>query len=177
MAVGCAFVAYLGGLSGVAQTGAPSQPSQQQPVAQAGDQQTAPEGRGRGRGAGLGGPGVSDAANAEADFSARPPVLPLPPAEQAKQFVLPPGYRIAPVLSDPAIEEPGAIAFDGNGRMFVLELRGYMQDKDARGQLDPVGRISRHEDADNDGVYEKHTVFVDRLVFPRFVRPSAATAC
>ena len=36
---------------------------------------------------------------------------------------------------------------------------------------DPVGRISRHEDLDGDGVYEKHTVFVDGLVFPRFVMP------
>ena len=168
-AVGCAVAAYVGGVSNV-QTQAP------QPVAQASTPQPAPQdGRGRGgRGLGLGGPNATDAANAEADFTARPPVLPLPPAEQAKQFVLPPGYKIAPVLTDPDVEEPGAIAFDGNGRMFVLELRGYMQDKDARGQLDPVGRISRHEDADNDGVYEKHTVFVDKLVFPRFVMPFGA---
>ena len=60
--------------------------------------------------------------------------------------------------------------------MFVLELRGYMQDADATGELDPVGRISRHEDADNDGVYEKHTVFVDKLVFPRFVMPFGANS-
>ena len=40
----------------------------------------------------------------------------------------------------------------------------------------PVGRISRHEDADNDGVYEKHTVFVDKLVFPRFVMPFGANS-
>ena len=75
------------------------------------------------------------------------------------------------MLTDPDIKEPGAIAFDGNGRMFVLELRGYMQDADATGELEPVGRISRHEDLDNDGVYERHTVFVDKLVFPRFVMP------
>ena len=170
-AAGCALVAYLGAVSGVAQTGAPSQPSQQ-PAAPTGDQPTAPQ-DGRGRGVG-GGPGVNDPANAEADYSSRPPVLPLSPTDQTKQFVLQPGYKITPVLSDPDIQEPGAIAFDGNGRMFVLELRGYMQDKDARGQLDPVGRISRHEDADNDGVYEKHTVFADKLVFPRFVLPFGA---
>ena len=34
-----------------------------------------------------------------------------------------------------------------------------------------MGRISVHEDRDNDGVYETHTVFVDHLVFPRFVMP------
>ena len=68
------------------------------------------------------------------------------------------------------------IAFDGNGRMFVLEIRGYMQDADATGELAPTGRISVHEDTDNDGVYEKHTVFVDKMVFPRFVMPFGANA-
>ena len=73
--------------------------------------------------------------------------------------------------TDPDIEEPMQIAFDGNGRMFVLEIRGYMQDADATAELAPTGRISVHEDADNDGVYEKHHVFLDKLVFPRFVMP------
>jgi mono/diheme cytochrome c family protein/glucose/arabinose dehydrogenase len=143
----------------------------QAPVGQPGQagQQTQEAGRG-GRG-GRGGPGATDPANADADFTKQPPVLPLPPAEQQKHFLLQPGYRMTPVLADPDIKEPGAIAFDGNGRMFVLELRGYMQDADATGELEPVGRISRHEDADNDGVYERHTVFVDKLVFPRFVMP------
>ena len=57
-----------------------------------------------------------------------------------------------------------------------LELRGYMQDADAAGELDPVGRISVHEDKDNDGIYETHHVFVDNLVFPRFVMPFGANA-
>ena len=80
------------------------------------------------------------------------------------------------MLTDPDIEEPAQIAFDGNGRMFVLELRGYMQDADGGGELDPIGRISLHEDTNNDGVYETHHVFVDKLVFPRFVMPFGANA-
>ena len=40
----------------------------------------------------------------------------------------------------------------------------------------PVGRISVHEDRDNDGVYETHKVFVDHLIFPRFVLPFGANA-
>ena len=94
---------------------------------------------GRGRAAGPGGRG----ATTEPDFSPKPPVLPLTPAEQAKRFWLPPGFKMEPVLADPDIQEPAQIAFDGNGRMFVLELRGYMQDADGGGELDPVGRISR----------------------------------
>ena len=61
--------------------------------------------------------------------------------------------------------------FDGNGRMFVLENPGYMADKEANGELDPVGRISLWSDTNNDGVYDKHTIFVDHMVFPRFVTP------
>jgi mono/diheme cytochrome c family protein/glucose/arabinose dehydrogenase len=80
------------------------------------------------------------------------------------------------VLADPQIEEPAQIAFDGNGRMFVLELRGYMQDADGTGELAPVGRISVHTDADNDGAYETHGVFVDNMIFPRFVMPFGANA-
>ena len=112
----------------------------------------------------------------EADFSKKVTVTVLSPAEQAKRFWLPPGYKLEAVLADPDIEEPAQIAFDGNGRMFVLEIRGYMQDADGNGELDPVGRISVHEDKDNDGSYESHGVFIDRLVFPRFVTPIGANA-
>src|SRR4029434_8732382 len=79
-------------------------------------------------------------------------------------------------VCDADSEEPAQIAFDGNGRMFVLELRGYMQDADATGELDPVGRISVHEDRDNDGKYDTHSVCVEKLVFPRFVMPLGANA-
>jgi glucose/arabinose dehydrogenase/mono/diheme cytochrome c family protein len=112
----------------------------------------------------------------EPDFSKKPPVLPLPPEEELKKFWLPPGFKLELVLADPEIEEPAQIAFDGNGRMFVLELRGYMQTADADGELDPVGRISVHEDKDGDGKYETHKVFVDNMVFPRFVMPFGANA-
>src|SRR4029079_12040654 len=44
------------------------------------------------------------------------------------------------------------------------------------GSPEPVGRISVHEDANNDGRYEKHSIFVDKLVFPRFVLPLGANA-
>ncbi|PHN07285.1 sorbosone dehydrogenase [Flavilitoribacter nigricans DSM 23189 = NBRC 102662] len=105
------------------------------------------------------------------DLEPKAPVLPLYPAEEAKKFLLPPGYKIEPILTEPQIEQPGAIAFDGNGRMYVLELRTYMLTADSDGTLDPVSRISRWEDKDQDGVYETGTAFVDSLIFPRFVLP------
>src|SRR5690606_4134715 len=95
----------------------------------------------------------------------------LSPLEEQQHLFVQPGYQLDPVLTDPIIAEPMAISFDGNGRMFVLEMRSYMQDIDATGELEPVSRISLHEDTDNDGVYDKHTVYADSLVVPRFVTP------
>ena len=102
-----------------------------------------------GRGAGgRGGPNANDPINADVDYSKQPPVLPKTPDEELKQFILQPGYRLELVLSDPDIQEPTAIAFDGNGRMFVLEDRGYMhgrgRDRRARsGQPDLAARRHR----------------------------------
>ncbi|OJU09763.1 MAG: hypothetical protein BGN86_05750 [Caulobacterales bacterium 68-7] len=105
------------------------------------------------------------------DLSPKPPVPHLRPAEEQKLFQLQPGYSMTPVLTDPQIEQPGQIAFDANGRMYVLELRTYMLDADAKDELTPRSRISRWEDKDGDGVYETGTVFIDNLIFPRFATP------
>lgn len=105
------------------------------------------------------------------DLSPKPPVLPLPINEERAKFLLPEGYSMEAVLTEPKIEQPAAISFDGNGRMYVLELRSYMLTADSKGTLEPVSGISRWEDLDNDGVYEKGGLFVDSLVFPRFVLP------
>ncbi len=105
------------------------------------------------------------------DLEPKPPVKPLPVKKQKERFLLPPGYEMEAVLTEPEIQQPGAITFDGNGRMYVLELRSYMLTADSKGTLEPVSGISRWEDRDNDGVYERGGMFVDSLVFPRFVLP------
>ncbi|NIJ54426.1 DUF7133 domain-containing protein [Dyadobacter arcticus] len=105
------------------------------------------------------------------DLAPKAPVQPLEAAEEQKLFLLPPGYKIEPVLTEPAIQQPAAISFDGNGRMYVLELRTYMLTADSKDELQPTSRISRWEDKNNDGVYETGTTFVDSLIFPRFVLP------
>jgi putative heme-binding domain-containing protein len=119
--------------------------------------------------------GQSDRLQAEvakgADFSTRPPVQPHSPQEEAKHFLLPPGYRMELALAEPEIQEPVAIAFDGNGRMYVAEMRTYMQNIDGEGEKEPKSRVSRHEDTDGDGIYDRHVVFIDNLVLPRFVLP------
>ncbi|MCB0689521.1 MAG: hypothetical protein KDC53_23440, partial [Saprospiraceae bacterium] len=105
------------------------------------------------------------------DLTPKPPVLPKTVDEQLASFQLPPGYKMEPVLTEPQIEQPAAIAFDLQGRMYVLELRSYMLTADADGELEPTSIISRWEDKDQDGKYESGGVFVDSLIFPRFVLP------
>ncbi|MCO5240189.1 MAG: c-type cytochrome [Chitinophagaceae bacterium] len=105
----------------------------------------------------------------------RPPVLQNPspvaltPEESMKTMHLPEGYRLELVASEPLIEEPVAIVWDGNGRMYVAEMRTYMQDINATNENDPVSRVIRLEDTDGDGKMDKRTVFIDSLVLPRMI--------
>ncbi len=100
----------------------------------------------------------------------RPPVPPvLSPEEALKTFKLPPGFKIQTVAAEPLVETPVAVTWDAKGRMYVVEMRGYMPDMDATGEDQSVGRIKLLEDTNGDGVYDKATVFVDNLVMPRAV--------
>ncbi len=122
---------------------------------------TAPAGRGT----------LSSTTNEGADFSPKPPVKARTPEEEARSFVLPPGYRLELVVAEPAIINPAVIRFDGNGRMYVAEFITYMRDADGNNQHTPESRITRFESTKGDGVYDKRTVFVDKLVLPRTVVP------
>jgi mono/diheme cytochrome c family protein len=106
-----------------------------------------------------------------ADFSPKDPITAKTAAEQAKTFVLPPGYRMELVLSDPDIDTPAVIEFDGNGRLYVCEFMTYMPDVEGTGQHEPKSRISRWEDTNGDGTFDKKTIFADKLVLPRMVLP------
>ena len=58
-----------------------------------------------------------------------------------KSIELPEGYSLQLVLSEPHIEEPVAMAWDGNGVLYVREMRTYMQTADATGEQEPKSRI------------------------------------
>ena len=58
------------------------------------------------------------------------------------------------------------MAWDGNGVLYVVEMRTYMQTADATDEQTPKSRISRHEDTNGDGTYDKSTVFIDNLLLP-----------
>ena len=106
-----------------------------------------------------------------ADFLKRPPVTRLTPEVQQQLFLLPEGYTAELVLADPDIQDPVGVTFDGNGRMYVLEMRSYMRDLEGSNSREPISRISRWEDINGDGTYDRHTVFADKLVLPRIAFP------
>ncbi|MBE9462404.1 c-type cytochrome [Dyadobacter subterraneus] len=93
----------------------------------------------------------------------------LSPEESMKTMHLPEGYHLQLVASEPMIQEPVAIVWDGNGRMYVAEMRSYMQDINGTGERFPTCRISRLEDTDGDGKMDKSTIFIDKLVLPRMM--------
>ncbi len=127
--------------------------------------------------------GIAVVAMAVTGYGAQPTALPRPrsveriaavsrpltPQEALTTFALPPGFRLELVASEPLVQDPIMMDWDPAGRLWVIELPGYMRDLTGKGELDPVGRIVVLEDADNDGAMDRRTVFADNLVQPRAI--------
>jgi putative membrane-bound dehydrogenase-like protein len=90
--------------------------------------------------------------------------------EQARTvFKVAPGLKVELVACEPQIESPVAMAFDEDGRLFVVEMLDYPNGP-AKGQP-PEGRIKVLEDRDGDGFYETSHVYADRLLYANGVMP------
>ena len=107
----------------------------------------------------------------EAFFEPTPTPAFLSPEESRQTIHVPDGYRLELVASEPMIEEPVTLAWDGNGRMYVAEMRTYVQDIEGTGTDLPLSRVMRLEDTDGDGQMDKSVVFIDSLVLPRMILP------
>ncbi len=107
--------------------------------------------------------------DAVAGLPAPPPSPPLMPAESMATIRLPEGFKIELAASEPMIEDPVALTFDEDGRAYVVEMRSFMLDIDRAGEREPLGRITRLEDTDGDGCFDRATVFLDQLIVPRAV--------
>ena len=111
--------------------------------------------------------GVAAQAPAAQPASASPP---LPPTEAMKTFRLPPGYRLELVASEPMVADPVWMDQDPDGRLWVVEMRGFMPNFEGTGEDRPVGQVVVLEDTDDDGRADRRTVFLDGLVQPRTVK-------
>jgi len=98
-----------------------------------------------------------------------PPSPARSPEEELKAFQLAPGIRVELVASEPMVAHPVAVAFDPDGRLWVVEMRGYMPNLDGIGEDQPVGRVSVLTDTDGDGRMDKSQIFLDGLVMPRAI--------
>lgn len=98
-----------------------------------------------------------------------PPSPVLTPEQALKAFKLEPGFRIEVVAAEPLVHDPVAMSFDERGRMWVVEMRGYMPNIAGTGETEKVGSIAVLEDTDGDGKMDKRTVFLDGLVMPRAI--------
>ncbi len=85
-------------------------------------------------------------------------------------YFIEPGFDLEAIASEPLIKSPIAIDFDDRGRLWVLEMPGYMPNIDGTGEEEPVGRILIMEDSNQDGHYESAKVFLDQLVLARAMR-------
>lgn len=89
------------------------------------------------------------------------------PSEELATFQVEPGFKVQLVAAEPMVQEPVALSFDADGRLWVVEMRGFMPDIDGKGETLPSGRISILEDTDGDGTMDKSTLYLDSLVMPR----------
>lgn len=79
------------------------------------------------------------------------------------------GFEIEAVAAEPQVVAPVDMIFDDQGRIWVVEMIGYMTDFSGSKEDQPNGRISILEDRDGNGVIDHHTVFLDQLVMPRMI--------
>ena len=96
------------------------------------------------------------------------PRVSLDPDEFIATARLPDDLRLELAASEPAVVDPVGVAFDADGRMFVVEMGGYPLRPEGS---PPLGRVKRLVDADLDGYYETWTLFADRLPYPTSVLP------
>ena len=89
------------------------------------------------------------------------------PSEELTTFQLSAGLKIQLVASEPMVQDPVVITFDPDGRLWVVEMRGFMPDIDGNGEKERVGRISVLEDTDGDGTMDESKIYIDSLILPR----------
>ena len=99
----------------------------------------------------------------------------MPPVEPDKvleTFRIKKGFRLELVAHEPMVVDPIQMAFDEDGRLYVVEMRWYQAETRTDLMFDErIGRIRLLEDTNGDGRFDKSTIFADRLRYPSAVMP------
>ncbi|GMW02984.1 MAG: hypothetical protein AMXMBFR84_41200 [Candidatus Hydrogenedentota bacterium] len=93
-------------------------------------------------------------------------IEPVLPENTLDTFQIDDSLRIELIACEPAVVDPVALAFDHQGRLFVVEDNGYPTQTDP-----PLGRVVLLTDADADGQFETRTVFAEGFDFPNGLMP------
>ena len=96
-----------------------------------------------------------------------PPSPPLSAEEALRSFKVAPGYRIELVAEAPLVRHPTVLQFAPDGRLWVVEMTGYMEDFDGTTEAQAKGSVVVLSDTDGDGRMDKRTVFLDDIILPR----------
>lgn len=98
---------------------------------------------------------------------------PYEPQKALSTFQLPEGFKIELVASEPLISDPVEVAFDEDGKMYVVQMDDYPSEKmeDYGAGVEPKSKIMLLEDKDGDGFYETGTVFAEGLPYANGVMP------
>jgi putative membrane-bound dehydrogenase-like protein len=80
-------------------------------------------------------------------------------------FTLPAGFTIERVAGPPLVDRPISASFDDRGRLYVTDSSG-SNEKPTEQLKHPDHRIIRLEDTKGTGVFDKATVFADKMMFP-----------
>ncbi|MGV3532223.1 MAG: PVC-type heme-binding CxxCH protein, partial [Chthoniobacteraceae bacterium] len=90
-----------------------------------------------------------------------PHLAPTLPDKALTTFQVRPGFAMQLMAAEPLIEDPVAIAFDEDARLYVVEMRDYSERRDEK-----LGRVKLLEDTDGDGRYDKASIFAEGLAWP-----------
>ncbi len=80
-------------------------------------------------------------------------------------FTVPDGFTIESVAAAPLVDRPINMALDEAGALYVTDSSGSNEKPDVQVK-NPTHRVRRLLDSDGDGVFDKSTVFADKLSFP-----------
>ncbi len=116
---------------------------------------------------GIGAPGRAEPGDGSGARGPRPEIPPLPPGETVRATHVREGFVLELVAAEPLVRDPVAIDWGADGRLWVVEMADYPYGMDGKGKAG--GRVRYLEDTDDDGRYDKSTVFLDRLRFPTSV--------
>jgi mono/diheme cytochrome c family protein len=95
----------------------------------------------------------------------------LSPDEALKTFYMPPGYHLELVASEPLIQDPIVMDWDVQGRIWAVEMPGFVPDLQApEPNMEPIGKVVVLEDTNHDGRMDKRTVFADGLILARALK-------